>query len=172
MASCEPIGLTLPTVTDPRTSREEMKRIWRGAGGDPIAFYLNAEVVLAELEQYPAAVLEESAADELAVTSDRTGLVAWLERTREVGSEWMDARQEFEATRAARREESGGGSACPRCREPLRAETCACGFRPGWVKAPPRAVPGGELRRARPNRTEQEDIEAAREIFYRQFDTD
>src|SRR4051812_38807318 len=66
-------------VTDQMTSREELKRIWRAAGGDTIGFYINAEAVLRELEQYPAAILRRSADENRTeAATAREDLGAWL----------------------------------------------------------------------------------------------
>jgi hypothetical protein len=156
-------------VTDPQTSRDELKRIWRAAGGDTIGFSFVPGGVLTELEKYPAAILREAVTGEMATLRPSLGVVTWLEHTREVGEDWLTEREEFEADLDARRTQSQM-SACPRCRQPLGAEVCACGFRPGWVKAQPRTLPGGERRDDRESRGEREDIEAARAAFHRRID--
>jgi hypothetical protein len=129
-------------MTNLRASLADVDAVWR-AHGNPSALAARPEV-RHEFCAYPKRILEEAiaelSADDLRASN---GVERWLEVTRRVGNDWLTARLEIEAEWARKR--ATNPTPCPRCRRPLGAELCECGYRPGWVSAQPRTIGPGDV---------------------------
>lgn len=127
-------------------SLTDVDAIWR-AHATASALALARPELRQEFCDYPKNILEKAIA-ELSADELRTadGVERWLVITKRVGEDWLRGRREYEAERARRRETSP--TPCPRCRRTLGPEVCECGFRPGWVTAPPRTIKPGDFPRA------------------------